>query len=53
MSLRAKYLGAAGVVIVGSLRDIQELRDLEFPVALLCRAGFSLGFHFTTLRSRH
>ncbi|KAK2616039.1 hypothetical protein N8I77_002756 [Diaporthe amygdali] len=32
MSLRAKYLGAAGVVIDGSLRDIQEHRDLKFPV---------------------
>lgn len=32
MSLRAKYLGAAGVAIDGSLRDIQEHRDLEFPV---------------------
>lgn len=33
MSLRAKYLGAAGVVMDGSLRDIQEHRDLEFPVS--------------------
>ena len=32
MSLRAKQLGAAGVVIDGSLRDLQEHRDLDFPV---------------------
>ncbi|KAI1387023.1 ribonuclease E inhibitor RraA/Dimethylmenaquinone methyltransferase [Hypoxylon trugodes] len=32
MSLRAKYLGAAGVIIDGFLRDLQEHRDLEFPV---------------------
>ncbi|KAF7197398.1 4-hydroxy-4-methyl-2-oxoglutarate aldolase, partial [Pseudocercospora fuligena] len=32
MSLRAKYLGAAGVVIDGRLRDLQEHRDLEFPI---------------------
>lgn len=32
MSLRAKYLKAEGVVIDGKLRDLQEHRDLEFPV---------------------
>lgn len=32
MSLRAKYLKAEGVVIDGRLRDLQEHRDLEFPV---------------------
>jgi len=32
MSLRAKALGAAGVVIDGRLRDLQEHRDLGFPV---------------------
>ncbi|KAF4305608.1 hypothetical protein GTA08_BOTSDO07347 [Botryosphaeria dothidea] len=32
MSLRAKYLGASGVVIDGSLRDLQEHRSLEFPL---------------------
>ncbi|KAM5350406.1 hypothetical protein ACJ41O_006911 [Fusarium nematophilum] len=32
MSLRAKYLGARGVVIDGYLRDLQEHRDLDFPV---------------------
>ncbi|KAI8653641.1 hypothetical protein NCS56_01318700 [Fusarium sp. Ph1] len=32
MSLRAKHLGAAGVVIDGSVRDLQEHRDLNFPL---------------------
>lgn len=32
MSLRAKFLKAEGVVIDGKLRDLQEHRDLEFPV---------------------
>jgi regulator of RNase E activity RraA len=32
MSLRAQALGAAGVVIDGRLRDLQEHRDLGFPV---------------------
>lgn len=32
MSLRAKYLKAEGVVVDGRLRDLQEHRDLEFPV---------------------
>jgi regulator of RNase E activity RraA len=32
MSNRAKYLGAVGTVIDGRLRDLQEHRDLEFPV---------------------
>lgn len=33
MSMRAKYLGAAGVVIDGKFRDLQEHRNLEFPVS--------------------
>ncbi|KAH9985277.1 RraA-like protein [Xylariaceae sp. FL0662B] len=32
MSLRAKTLGASGVIIDGRLRDLQEHRDLEFPL---------------------
>ncbi|KAK5171239.1 uncharacterized protein LTR77_004383 [Saxophila tyrrhenica] len=32
MSTRAKYLGAVGTVIDGRLRDLQEHRDLEYPV---------------------
>lgn len=42
MSLRARYLGAAGVVIDGSLRDIQEQRDLEFAVNSTQRQIFFL-----------
>lgn len=42
MSLRARYLGAAGVVIDGSLRDIQEQRDLEFAVNFTQRQIFFL-----------
>ncbi|CAK1363991.1 unnamed protein product [Cercospora beticola] len=32
MSTRAQYLGAAGTIIDGRLRDLQEHRDLNFPV---------------------
>lgn len=32
MSARAKYCGAAGTVVDGSFRDLQEHRDLEYPV---------------------
>ncbi|KAK1062959.1 hypothetical protein LTR74_009906 [Friedmanniomyces endolithicus] len=32
MSTRAKYSGAVGTIVDGRLRDLQEHRDLEFPV---------------------
>lgn len=32
MSTRAKYSGAAGTVIDGTFRDLQEHRGLDFPV---------------------
>lgn len=32
MSLRAQILGAKGVIIDGRVRDVQEHRDLGFPV---------------------
>ncbi|KAK3945476.1 ribonuclease E inhibitor RraA/Dimethylmenaquinone methyltransferase [Diplogelasinospora grovesii] len=32
MSTRAKYLGAVGSVIDGRFRDLQEQRDLEYPI---------------------
>ncbi|KAH8901779.1 RraA-like protein [Thozetella sp. PMI_491] len=32
MSLRAQHLGASGVIIDGRLRDLQEHRDLQFPL---------------------
>lgn len=32
MSTRAKYLGAKGVVIDGCFRDINEQREMGFPV---------------------
>lgn len=32
MSTRAKYLGAAGVVVDGRVRDVGEHQDMEFPV---------------------
>jgi regulator of RNase E activity RraA len=32
MSLRAQTLGAAGVIVDGRVRDLQEHRDLGFPV---------------------
>ena len=32
MSTRAKFLQAAGTVIDGRLRDLQEHRDMGFPV---------------------
>jgi regulator of RNase E activity RraA len=31
MSLRAQILGAAGVIVDGRVRDLQEHRDLGFP----------------------
>jgi regulator of RNase E activity RraA len=34
MSTRAKYSGAVGTVIDGRFRDLDEHRDLEFPVSL-------------------
>ena len=39
MSNRAKYLGAVGTVIDGRLRDLQEHRDLEFPVGRIVEYG--------------
>lgn len=32
MSTRAKHLGAVGTIIDGRLRDLQEHRDLDYPV---------------------
>lgn len=32
MSTRAQHVGAAGTIIDGRLRDLQEHRDLDFPV---------------------
>lgn len=37
MSTRAKYLGAKGVVIDGCFRDINEHREMEFPVRMCGR----------------
>lgn len=34
MSTRAQYSGAAGTIIDGRLRDLQEHRDLNFPVCV-------------------
>jgi regulator of RNase E activity RraA len=33
MSTRAQHSGAVGTVIDGRLRDLQEHRDLDFPVS--------------------
>ncbi len=32
MSNRAQYLGAAGTIVNGRVRDLQEHRDLDYPV---------------------
>ena len=32
MSIRAEYLKAAGTIVDGRIRDLQEHRDLEYPV---------------------
>ena len=32
MSNRAKYSGAAGAIVDGRIRDLQEHRGLEYPV---------------------
>lgn len=53
MSLRAKYLGAAGVVIDGSLRDIQEHCDIEFPVSSMQRPRSRLTSRSMSINKRH
>lgn len=35
MSTRARFLGAAGVVVDGRIRDIREHIEKEFPVSLI------------------
>lgn len=35
MSTRAKYLGAEAVVIDGRFRDIEEHKEMNFPVSLI------------------
>lgn len=32
MSNRAQYLGAVGTIVDGRIRDLQEHRDLDYPV---------------------
>lgn len=32
MSTRAKYSGAVGTIVDGKIRDLQEHRDLDYPV---------------------
>ena len=32
MSTRAQYAGAVGTIVDGRIRDLQEHRDLNFPV---------------------
>lgn len=32
MSTRAKHSGAVGTIVDGRVRDLQEHRDLEYPV---------------------
>lgn len=32
MATRAKYLGAAGVIIDGRFRDVQEIQEMGLPV---------------------
>jgi regulator of RNase E activity RraA len=34
MSTRAKYLGAQGVIVDGNFRDLNEHRDMGFPVRI-------------------
>ena len=33
MSTRAKYLGVAGTIVDGRIRDLQEHRDLDYAVS--------------------
>lgn len=35
MGTRAKYLGAAGIVIDGKFRDILEMQEMKLPVRFL------------------
>lgn len=34
MSTRASYLGAAGTIVDGRIRDLEEHRELDYPVSL-------------------
>lgn len=49
MATRAKGLGAAGIVVDGSFRDIQEIQDMELP--LFARKQSILGSHTFTRAS--
>lgn len=33
MSMRAQLLGAKGTIVDGRVRDLQEHRDLDYPVS--------------------
>lgn len=43
MSTRAQALGAVGSVIDGRFRDVQEQRDLAYPVKNLPTACYEIG----------
>ncbi|KAH0383005.1 RraA-like protein [Aureobasidium sp. EXF-12298] len=49
MSTRAKYLGAQGVVVDGNFRDLNEHREMEFPV--FAKATSALGSNTFTRAS--
>lgn len=34
MSMRAQLLGAKGTIVDGRVRDLQEHRDLDYPVSM-------------------
>jgi regulator of RNase E activity RraA len=38
MSMRAQLLGAQGTIVDGRIRDLQEHRDMNYPVCIHPRA---------------
>ncbi|KAJ5648275.1 RraA-like protein [Penicillium lividum] len=52
MSTRAQKLGSLGTVINGRMRDVQEHRDMGFPVSVSRPYGDLLEFHHDILRTK-
>ena len=44
MSTRAKYCRAAGTIVDGRIRDLQEHRDLDYPVRRCSSCGLLAKF---------
>jgi hypothetical protein len=55
MSMRARASGAVGTIVDGRIRDLQEHRDLCYPVSLgfLTHILFALSIPGVCSRDRH